>query len=245
MRPDLVVDIGNSRVKWGRCADGAVADSASLPHDDPAAWQSQLVRWGLTGTLGWVISGVHPRTRDRLADWVRGQGDSVRILGDPRLLSLQVRLERPDHVGIDRLLNAMAANTRRRPGAPAAVVDAGSAVTVDFIDGSGAFAGGAIFPGLRLMVRALHDYTALLPLIQVQSALPPLPGVSTPAAMEAGVYWAVAGGIQACVRRLGSPAEVFLTGGDAALLHPALGDAVTFWPHMTLEGIRLSAEALP
>ncbi|MEK7734665.1 MAG: type III pantothenate kinase, partial [Pseudomonadota bacterium] len=50
------------------------------------------------------------------------------------------------------------------------LVDAGSAVTVDYVDQDGAFCGGAILPGLRLMAKALHDYTALLPLIEVEDA---------------------------------------------------------------------------
>jgi type III pantothenate kinase len=117
------------------------------------------------------------------------------------------------------------------------------------LDEASVFRGGAIFPGLRLMAQALHEHTALLPLIQVQQADPPLPGTSTPEAMQAGIYWAAAGGIKALCEQLaarsGAVAEVFLTGGDAALLAPALGGDVHLWPTMTLEGLRLAAEALP
>ncbi len=128
-------------------------------------------------------------------------------------------------------------------------MDAGSAVTVDWLDESGAFAGGAIFPGIRLMTQALHDYTALLPLVKVEHANPPLPATSTPVAIEAGVFWAVAGGIQALVAQLAARAnaspEVFLTGGDGLLLAKALNQDVHLWPHMTLEGIRIAAETMP
>src|SRR5207248_764001 len=155
----------------------------------------------------------------------------------------------PDSVGIDRLLNAVAAARRVRPGTAAVLVDAGSAVTVDWLDGSGAFAGGAIFPGLRLMTQALHDYTALLPLVKIERANPPVPATSTRVAIETGVFWAVAGGIEALVARLAAgfsgTTEVFLTGGDAPLLAKALNPNVQLWPHMTLEGIRIAAEALP
>ena len=103
-------------------------------------------------------------------------------------------------------------------------------------------------PGLRLMAESLHHYTAKLPLIELPRTTPAVPGLSTTAAMEAGIYWAFVGGVRSLVEqysggRTVSP-DVFLTGGDAAILHEHLPGS-TFWPEMTLEGIRIAAEALP
>jgi type III pantothenate kinase len=246
MRPEVVVDVGNTRVKWGRCSAGAVGEACSLPPDDPAAWREQAARWRLSASALWAVTGVHPARRDRLADWVREQGGRAVVIDDPGQLPLRVLLPRPDHVGVDRLLDAVAANGRRPAGRPAVVVDAGSAITVDLLDGEGAFRGGAILPGLRLMAEALHQHTALLPLVDVPRQPPAAPGTATPAAVEAGIYWAAAGGAAALVQayRTLAAAEpvVYLTGGDGPALAPALG--VETWPEMTLEGIRLAAEAL-
>jgi type III pantothenate kinase len=199
--------------------------------------------------LSWVVSGVHPAERDRLAEWVRRQGEAVRILDDPRDLPLDDRLEHPERVGVDRLLNAVAANSRRKAGTPAVIVDAGSAVTVDCLDRDGAFCGGAIFPGFRLMSKALHDYTALLPLVDPPPQIPPFPATSTETAMQAGIFWAAAGGVLGLIRSLslasGPTPEVYVTGGDGGLLAKGLAGKFMLWPDMTLEGIRLSAEALP
>ena len=100
-------------------------------------------------------------------------------------------------------------------------------------------------PGLRLMAKSLHDYTALLPLIELPRTVPPFPGVATPAAMEVGIFWAVAGGILGLIdvyrRQAGVEPAIFLTGGDTHLLAPALPGAIA-WPTMTLEGILLSQE---
>jgi type III pantothenate kinase len=251
MKPDIVVDIGNSRIKWGPCVSAPLARCVSLPPDDPTAWQEQLSSWEVHTPLKWAVSGVHPARRDRLVEWLRARGDTVLVIDSSRQLSLDVQLKQPDHVGIDRLLNAVAANDRVRRDASVVIVDAGSAVTVDWVDEKKAFRGGAIFPGLRLMAEALHDHTALLPRIEVRSSNPELPGTSTPAAMEAGVFWAVAGAIKALVRQLtaragaGRHREVFLTGGDAELLAPVLDTEMQHWALMTLEGVRLAAEALP
>jgi type III pantothenate kinase len=249
MRPAVVADVGNSRVKWGRCRGGQIVDAVSLPPDDPQAWHEQGQRWNVAGASLWVIAGVHPLRRDRLAEWIRQRGDEVYMLHSPQQLPLRVLVERPEHVGIDRLLNAVAAVRRIPPGLAAVIVDAGSAVTVDYLDEAGAFAGGAIFPGVRLMAQALHDHTALLPLVNVEQSMPSLPGTSTLAAIEAGVFWAAAGGIDALVRRLVTEAkvaaEIYVTGGDGPLLAKALPRDVQLWPNMTLEGIRIAAEARP
>jgi type III pantothenate kinase len=247
--PDVVIDVGNTRVKWARCSNGAVVATASLAPDDPAGWQRQCEEWRLGAGARYVLTGVNPARRDRLADFLRQRGDAVRLVSEARELPLVVGLERPDHVGIDRLFNAVAANSRRETGRGAVLVDAGSAVTVDWLTAEGAFAGGAIFPGVRLMALALHEHTALLPLIETPHALPPLPATSTREAMAAGVAWAAAGGVRLLVERyqLQSfvPPHVYLTGGDAPLLQGALATSVERWPHMTLEGIRLTAESLP
>jgi type III pantothenate kinase len=260
MRPDIVVDVGNSRIKWGRCRDDRVVEAISLPPDDPAAWQQRVEQWSGGEPLVWAVSGVHPQRRDRLVDWLLRRGDTVLVVDSWRQLPLQVYLAQPERVGIDRLLNAVAARTRVQRRVPVVIVDAGSAVTVDLLDETGTFRGGAVFPGLRLMAEALHEHTALLPLMAVKETNPPLPGTSTEDAIAAGIFWAVVGGIKALVRQLAArareladpqtgppshPVVVFLTGGDAHLLGPVMDADVEVWPAMTLEGIRLSAEALP
>jgi type III pantothenate kinase len=249
MTPDVVVDVGNTAIKWGHCAGGTVTEIASLSPDDASKWEQQATRWGLSGaTDSWIVTSVNPAYCDRLVAWLQQRGSNVRVLAHARELPLRVSLEKPDHVGIDRLLDAVAANGLRPPGRPAVVVDAGSAVTVDWIDAHGTFVGGAILPGFRLMIRALHDHTALLPLIPIPKIAPPVPGTSTPAAMEVGVFWSVVGGVSAILdayrRQYDAEPAVFLTGGDAPALAAALRPPVTHWPEMTLEGIRLAAEAL-
>lgn len=259
MSPDFVADVGNSRIKWGRCRNASVSEIAALPHADPAAWEQQLDRWQVERPSAWAVSGVHPASEAFFVNWLRERGHAVKPVRTPSRLPLRVKLERPDLVGMDRLLDAVAANHRRAEDGAAVIVDAGTAVTVDYVDGTGAFCGGAILPGLRLMARSLHEQTALLPPLDVHGPTP-LPGRCTEDAMRAGVFWAVAGGITALVQQtmLVSPsrsrrlARVFLTGGDATHLAPVFardsgveaGLEWIVWPEMTLEGIRLAAQAL-
>jgi type III pantothenate kinase len=248
MKPAVVADVGNSRIKWGRCVQGTVREICSLPPDNPAQWEQQRQRWEIGENNHWIVSSVHPARRELLIEWLRQCGQRVLELDDPASLPLHVKLARPDHVGMDRLLDAVAANSRRSAGVAAIVIDAGTAVTVDLVDETGAFAGGAIFPGFRLMAKALHDHTALLPLVEPPEQIPAVPGVATIPAIEIGIFWSVAGGVQALLQEYrihcGLPVEVFLTGGDGRLLQAVVPEA-RLWPEMTLEGIRLSSEAMP
>ena len=247
MIPDIVADVGNTRIKWGRCLPDS-AETASLPPSDTRYWVHQAKEWELEPGRSWAVSGTHPQRRDELVQWLRQRGDSVLVIDNPDQLPLQVKLPAPEKVGIDRLLNAVAAKHYAGPRDASIIVDAGTAVTVDLVDEEGAFCGGAILPGFRLMSQSLHDYTALLPLVDIQKINPQLPGKDTESAIRAGVFWAVAGGVKALIRQLSAGSlhrKVFVTGGDARLVQFVLDANIKPWPTMTLEGIRIAAEALP
>jgi type III pantothenate kinase len=256
MKPNLVVDVGNSRIKWGYCAEDRVVYGASLSPDDPASWEDQIKRWDLGAGLQWALASVNHEPAQQFTNWLKRRGDGLTCISlDRKLLPIRIEIPETWGVGIDRLLNAVSARSRVQRETSIFIIDAGSAVTVDWVDEQGAFRGGAIFPGIQLMTKALHDYTAALPLLSIdtdpKNANPELPGTSTTSAITAGIYWAVAGGIKAILRQLEGRAgasrkhEVFLTGGDANFLAPVMDSDVQVWPTMTLEGIRLAAEALP
>jgi type III pantothenate kinase len=250
----IVVDVGNSRIKFGLCGDSRVSRAASLD-DDPDAWRGQLAEWRIEGPQSWAVAGVDPKRRDYFADWLKQAGHSVRVIDHFSQLPLPLAIDSPETAGIDRLLNVLAAKGQVAPATPVVVVDVGTAVTVDLLDESGAFAGGSIFPGLRLMAEALHDYTAALPLVKVAEHPTGTPAKSTVPAIASGVHWAVVGGIAALVRELhrsvpgSEPLQVFLTGGDAPAIEPDLPDRDLYHyelqPRLTLEGIRIAASHLP
>jgi type III pantothenate kinase len=252
MKPDVVVDVGNSRIKWGRCREDRVVENASLPLDDPAAWEAKFEAWEMAPGRTFVIGGVNPGAQDRLIECLQQRKVQILIITSFSTLPIEVAIAVGASVGLDRLFNAVAARERVQREVSCFIVDAGSAVTVDWVDDKGRFRGGAILPGFALMARALHDYTSKLPLVEVpRSANPALPGQQTKSAIELGMFWAVAGGVKALLRQLTGRARaqhhrvVFLTGGDAGLLEPVLDPGFITWPEMTLEGIRVSAERLP
>lgn len=266
MIPHVAIDIGNTRVKWGLCdpAGRATLRTASLP-EDPEAWDRELAVWrsappldAVRGPLTWALASVRPQRAERLIAWLEARGDRVVLLSRAAQLPLLVGLEHPDRAGIDRLLDAVAALLHLPRGRGAILIDAGSAVTVDWLDEDHVFQGGAIFPGLDLMAEALHRYTALLPRVQVSHPVPALPAGATIPAMQVGIYLAVAGGIREAVRvyteRARAKPRVFFTGGQASLLAGAMGllgegrigpwEDFLLWPEQTLVGILRSVEGL-
>lgn len=244
--PFVVVDAGNSRLKWGLADETAVHQVFNLPLDDPAAWDEQATN--IARPCTWFVTGSNHLAMERIGAWLAANGQTVRRIDSYRQIGIQCAVERPETVGLDRLFNALAVSEVLQREKAAIVVSVGSAVTVDLIEAGGAFAGGAIFPGLSLMARSLRDYTSALPLVDVQESEPRIPGNATEPAMVAGIHGAVVGGIRYLVGKLQEGrhplADAFLTGGDAPLLAKALASDFTLWPWMTLEGIRLTALAM-
>ena len=135
-------------------------------------------------------------------------------------------------VGADRLAQASAAWFRAK--GPCVVVSMGTAITVDVVSARGEFSGGLIAPGLRLMARALHEHTALLPEIEPVRRRSPV-GRDTREAIEAGISLAAEGLIRTALHR--HRGRVFGTGGDAALFRDLFDELV---PELGLEGIARS-----
>ncbi len=257
-RPPLVaVDIGNARIKLGLFADGCAAGipepvrTLSLPDDAPQS--DQISRWLADEgrrPLAWWIASVNRPATTWLLDWLGEHRRPDRILllasGD---LPLVVRLERPDMVGIDRLVDAVAANRLRLAARPAVIVDVGTAITVDLVSAEGAFCGGAILPGIQMSARALHEFTDLLPLVDAAELIvpPPALGTATVPAMKSGLFWGALGAIRHLIDELcqaGAGAEaahVFLTGGAAVGVAELLGREARYVPNLTLAGIALTA----
>jgi type III pantothenate kinase len=241
----VAIDVGNSRVKWGLFNDGQLAKVTSFPIDQSDQFDLQAVEWQLDDRVQWAIGSVNAEGARRMEEWLSAGGRSCKLFTDWRGLPLRVEVERPERVGIDRLLNAVAANARRPAGRPALVVDAGSAITVDAIAADGSFVGGTIAIGLALAGRALHEFTSQLPLVTVPAAPVPL-GKSTIQAMQSGLFWGAVGTVKELLSRLsklaGASPIIYISGGDGERLAEYLERPVHVVPHLTLEGIQISFE---
>ena len=173
---------------------------------------------------GAIVSSVVRQMPDVLSRAVEGQWGISMVVADARMdFGLRIAVPRPEAVGIDRLL--IAGETYRLCNGAVVAVGLGTAVTVDLVEADGRFLGGAIAPGLRTSLWALHARTSLLP--QVELAMPPgALGQNTSNCIRAGVVYGTAGAVDRLVTEqqalCSTVPQVILTGGDADFLSPSL-----------------------
>ncbi|MHC5024689.1 MAG: type III pantothenate kinase [Planctomycetota bacterium] len=244
----IAIEIGNSRIHLGQFLDGKLQQSSGFDHEETTEIVQMVVGWW-TAVAGRpqaaiLLASVHEEMATRLASAISGQL-SVEIyrVGDDLPVPIGRQLSPETITGVDRLLNAAAAYDRLQQAC--IVVDAGTAVTVDFIDGEGTFHGGAIAPGAAMQLQALHEHTASLPELRAAAPDDEAFGRSTAQAMLHGVFHGIRGLVWKLVEiyaeRYGAYPQVIATGGDAELLFAddALVDRIV--PELTLLGIAVAA----
>ncbi len=259
----LLVDAGNSRIKFGlfddaRDADGlpkcwrsaTVSVGADLPWSQVRDWLS-ADHAEAPPTVHGFVAGSNPAEIARVKqDWPGEWPAPVQVGFVAETFPLKFQLPEPNKAGIDRLLNAVAANRLRDASQAAFIVDSGTATTIDAVNGDGEFLGGAILPGFELCARALHHYTALLPLIPLDElpAAPAAVGANTRAAMQSGLYWGQVGAVKELLEQSSRLFKfenplVLITGGGGSLLMPQFPIA-RWMPHLSLQGLALLVSPL-
>lgn len=193
---------------------------------------------------GVVISTVVPQNLFALRKMAENYfGHKALIVGEQQLkLGMEIKLERPQEVGADRLVNSVAAKSRYGNGV--IVIDFGTATTFDVLNQDGDYVGGVIAPGVNLSIAALHAAAAKLPEIAVARPAKVM-GDSTVSAMQSGVYWGYIGLVEGIISRLKKEQgefKVIATGGLAALFSKATDVIEHYEPDLTIYGLRLIYE---
>lgn len=163
----------------------------------------------------------------------------LHFLGPQSPLGMGIDYPQPAQIGADRLANA--AGVLSRHGAPAIIIDFGTAVTFDVISDQPAYCGGVIAPGLGAMSAYLPGKTALLPVIELKEPASAI-GKSTEHAMQAGAVFGYRGLVKEIITRIrmelsGAP-KIIATGGDAALIARGVCEIDAVDPDITLDGLR-------
>ncbi len=252
----LALDIGNTNLTVGLFRAGALlATRRAATNARATTDEVELLLDGLLRLDGIAIGDLDAIALASVVPALTGAVEAIAERRDRPLLvasagtvPLAVRVDRPDDVGADRLVNALAA--ARLHGTPAVVVDFGTATTLDCVASDGAYVGGAIAPGLELGLEALAARTAKLPRIELRAPDRAI-GRDTVSAMQSGTifgYQALAAGLLARVRvELAdandvAPADVraILTGGlSAAPWARALEGIDAIDPDLTLKGLAI------
>lgn len=259
----LAADIGNTNITLGLFADGELAGSwrattrAAATPDEMAGQAAQMLALDghrLEELDAVALASVVPPLTGTFERFAR-----TRIGLDPLVIDaasladvLRIEIDRPAEAGADRLCNALA--TRTEFGGPAIVVDLGTSTNFDVLTAEGAYAGGAIAPGLGLSLEALVGYASKLPRIELRRP-PHAIGANTIHAMQSGTvlgYIGLVSGLLTALRGelserspAGSRVTVIATGGytHEPWLREVPGiDAIE--PDLTLRGIRYAHDAI-
>jgi type III pantothenate kinase len=244
----LLLDIGNTHTHVGLANGRRVLKKMDVP---TAGWldgrtQKRIARFADPARVGGVaLCSVVPRVTPRARLFAKMWNVPCLELTPGTLRGIGIDYPKPKTIGPDRLANAAAA--RRRFGAPVVVVDFGTAVTFDVVDGAGNYTGGIIAPGLAAMTDYLHEKTALLPRIKIRETASVI-GKSTRQGMLIGAVRGYRGLIRELLRDLKKELgarrlPVVATGGYARLMATGLPEITAVEPLLTLEGLRLVWEA--
>ncbi|MGR3317687.1 MAG: type III pantothenate kinase [Candidatus Anammoxibacter sp.] len=198
-----------------------------------------------TGNINNIVTAsVNPTVESIFFQWVENKFKKRPVkIGEDVQPKISIKVRNPEKVGIDRVLNAIAAY--RLIKKDVIVVDVGSAITFDVVSSAGEFLGGVISPGIKMCADALHTQTGQLPLVKVKKVENVL-GKDTEEAMISGIYWGSVGTINIVLEKLfeqlKSKPDVIATGGDAELITESVNYITKIIPHLTLDGIRIVYE---
>lgn len=231
---NLIVDIGNTLLKLAVFDRGRIVDQRSAERLHPALLGELLDAWPV---------------RQAIVASTRGESDEVLELLRPRVGRLMEFTSQtpvpvandyltPETLGRDRLAAAVGA-TVLYPGRNALIVDFGTALTIDLVTADGTFRGGVISPGMNTRFRALHDYTARLPLCAATGS-DELLGLTTEEAISRGVMNSMTFEIEGYIARMREKIDdlhVIFTGGDAKCFVKRIKNTIFANCNLVLSGL--------
>ncbi|HOB73658.1 MAG TPA: type III pantothenate kinase [Phycisphaerae bacterium] len=243
----VLLDVGNSRLamaRWSKDFRTAAQHVAHEPIDTVVELlQRQWDELSAATDRAVVASSVNPPMLEKLEAVAVKRGIApFLVIGRDIEPPIEADLPNPERVGTDRLCIAAAAFQGFKCACVAA--DFGTALTVDLVADNGVFLGGTILPGLNLCARALHEHTALLPLVDFEAHDNATLGKDTRSAIRNGIHAMMIGALREITERyameIGKWPPLVVTGGDAEMIarHCDFVDRIV--PDLCLDGLALA-----
>jgi type III pantothenate kinase len=235
---NLILDIGNSSTKFAIFDGRKKSISVRTRIFSCEKLEKILGKYNLDKA---IVSTVRD-TPDFIIDLATHGIPLVHVLSHKSKLPFRNEYETPETLGSDRIA-AVAGAYLAFPGKKVLIIDAGSAITYDFLSGK-AYKGGNISPGLSMRFRALHKFTRRLPLISTTDKYFS-PGRNTTEAITAGVTNGLIYEINEYIRTFQNKyadLRVILTGGDSGYLKDKLNYKVAYMPDIVLDGLNYILE---
>jgi len=228
---NLVVDYGNSSAKV------AIFNHLKLVEKHTFTEMNDLKNYIQTSQADNLIVSSVTTEADRVISWATHAKQKF-ILTHTIPLPVKILYKTPHTLGVDRIAGACGA-LQLFPNCSSLVIDAGTCITYDFIDAKGNYHGGGISPGLMMRFKAVHTFTARLPLVNPLEQ-PDLIGNSTESSIQSGVIYGLMGEIEGIIARYRiqyPDLKVILCGGDARFFENKLKDSIFASPDLVLIGL--------
>jgi type III pantothenate kinase len=231
---NLVIDIGNTQIKV------AIFDHVSLVHKDnfkAAKIMSRLQELASIYPINQVIVSHVAKIDLKELSQLKSLF-SVLVLNHDTKLPFKNEYLTPKTLGVDRIA-LMAGAVSQFPKKNVLVIDAGSCITYDFVNDQAVYYGGAISPGIEMRYKAVHSFTANLPLLDKINEIPEI-GNSTQNAIHQGILNGVIQEIEGVIQQYKDKNQkltVVLTGGDTIFLAKNIKSSIFAIPNFLLEGL--------
>jgi type III pantothenate kinase len=231
LKHTFVLDAGNTQIKAAVFEGENLIESLKDPSKEECL--QLLQKYKITAS----IISESGKGNPELTKLIGSFGKSI-ILSHLIPVPFKNMYATPETLGMDRVAGICGAQ-HLFPGKNCLVIDLGTCITYDFMDASGNYLGGAISPGLRMRLKAMHEFTDKLPLVEFQS-VPDLIGNSTVTSMLSGTFHGMSGEIIGNISRYRESygeVQVILTGGDSPLFGKHIEIDIFAAPDLVLYGL--------
>lgn len=242
----LLIDVGNTAVKWGLCEAGVIVKSGHYMHRGSDVGVLAEQYWsGLSVPAGICIANVAgTQLAQQLSGWIETRWGitPVFIATTGQACGVTNAYAVPGSLGVDRWAALIGAH--HHGGGATCIVDCGTAITLDMLAADGVHQGGLILPGIEMMKQMLLKNTAVVNTSTTQQVAK-LFAMSTGDAVNSGALYMAAAAIDRTVgdmaEALGIAADVIITGGDASRIETLLAMPVCHDPELVLKGLAILA----
>ncbi|MDO8828181.1 type III pantothenate kinase [Methylophaga sp.] len=238
----LLVDIGNSQIKWTTIQSKVLAESQNFARPKTGIKVALNKVWkALEGIEAIFVSNVAgEKIATQLSEWTEKQWQlkPVFVQSEKRRFGVTNAYDQPETLGVDRWLAIVAGRQHAREAT--CIIDCGTAITVDIVTEKGQHQGGLIVPGLSLMKQMLTDNTDALSNVTQESEFNLL-ATNTHSAIQAGTLYMVSATLENLITDLQlnfkNEIRFLITGGDAEELIPLLPQPLIHEPDLVLKGL--------
>ncbi|HVX48521.1 MAG TPA: type III pantothenate kinase [Chitinophagaceae bacterium] len=238
MQTTLCLDFGNTRLKYAVFTGSAFSVAGVIENDDTETIEKLLEECKPSKS---ILSSVI--NHNAVAEELLAAKTKFHKLGTGSKLPFTTPVNKPETIGADRLA-LVAAAVNLHPAMHSLVIGLGSCITYNFINKFHQFLGGGISPGLEMRLRAMHEFTAKLPLIKPDSNIP-LVGYDTRTNILSGVILGISREMDGIIGEYElkySNFNVLLTGGDMAFFAPHLKKKIFADPYLIYKGLYAISE---